>query len=66
MRYTAEQRRKILREARETLARLRMAECIDGLREERNSEGDRRLRAIERRHRNQPLIYKTKLNARIF
>jgi hypothetical protein len=35
VRYTYEQRREIIQRARDTLARLRLADCIDGLREER-------------------------------
>jgi hypothetical protein len=35
MKYSYAERQKILREAHATLARLRLAECIDGLRQER-------------------------------
>jgi hypothetical protein len=78
MKYTYAQRQKIIQTARETLARLRMAEAIDGMQEEQNEA--RRAFAKERQRQNDPtgnvsfakrsnragLIYKVKTNARIF
>ena len=63
--YTAAQRAEILQRAHSTLARLRLAECVEGLREERNwapcrpdstaaREGDRLLLAIDRQHQGYP------------
>jgi hypothetical protein len=70
MKYTYRQRCEILQRARDTLARLRMQEAIDGLAEEKNwatpEEGERLFREIERRERGRAgLIYKVKMNARI-
>jgi hypothetical protein len=69
VKYTYEQRRHIIAKAHETLARLRMAEAIDGLAEEQNQA--RRFFARERQRQNPPtgkrsgLIYKTIVNARL-
>jgi hypothetical protein len=59
MKYTAEERHKILSEARTTLARLRMDEAIAGLREERATRAEAEQRgALSRAVRRSDLIYK--------
>jgi hypothetical protein len=81
MKYSYAERCRIIAEARETLARARMAECLDGLAAERlelqrEVADDRAFQRLqlarkrwladhERRHQNQPLVYKVKWDARI-
>ena len=74
-RFTYKERCEILQRARDTLARLAVDEAVEGLRQERlelqrEVAHDRAFQQLQLKRkrwlaRNQPLVYKVKMDARI-